>query len=499
MRSRSQTPISSQPAVASDRERSESPSPMATPRRSQRTASRQSGSSAADSKMSSARRQPDPNVLPILQAKQSFAYGSPGSPPMPRPILMNTDSRPVAEIIAAGVQRARERDARKAAGEPKPPRRPPFPETGRGPRRRLSPIRESPGQDGPPLLEPEGERSFLAEGLSFFAEGKSFFREGGLFYRTALFGIHVIKGLYRFLKDVFKLLFILGLVLTPLLAGWFWGPSLVGKIDISRVSERLSWPSAGSHQDVGTLVNRVSVLEKPLKDSQLVNPQVAPGTGSRIYGVNFFSTGLGAVVDPYVTSPTKRHPTSFLHRRALNFLGLGLRKPLPPVAALEPWDDIGDCWCAPFGKGRAQLGVLLPRVIYPTSITIEHIPSGATLDIAAAPKNMELWAQIPDEQAREAVGDAAFPLLSTADDIAVTEDSLDRTYVRISKWKYNIHAPNHIQTFAMAVDMEHFNAKVGKVVVRAKTNWGGRSYTCLYRVRMHGKLVDHVDEDIPLE
>lgn len=472
---------------------------MATPRRSKRTASRQSSPSVADSaapNMAFARRQPaGASVLPIVQVKQSFAYGSPGTPAMPTQISMDDDSRPAAETIAAGIQEAQERDRRNAAGESKERKRPGGSETGRGqrPPRRLSPIRESPGHEAPPLREPEGGRSFLGEG------GRSFLGEGGVFEEATLFGLRLIRGFYQILKRVLKPIFILGLVLTPLWAGWLWGPFLVNKLDMSRVSERLSWPSAGSHQDVSAIFNRVLALEKSLKDINLVNPQVAQGTAKPIHRVNFFSTGLGAVIDPYLTSPTKQKPTSFLQRRAINLLGLGLRKPLPPVAALEPWDDIGDCWCAPSGKGKAQLAVLLPRTIYPTGITIEHIPSGATLDIAAAPKDMELWAQIPNEEAREAVGDAAFPLLGTEDERDILDNSLDRTYVRIGKWKYNIHAPNHVQTFAMAVDMHHFNAMVAKVVVRAKTNWGGRDYTCLYRVRMHGKLADGMEDDIPLE
>ena len=430
---------------------------------------------------------------------------------MPRRIIKLDDGRSAAETLAAGIALARKRQEGKMVTDPLLPV-PAPPLGGRKtkktviqPPRRLSPIIEPPRHDPPPMIEPA--MFTFQDDTSFFGD-RTFFGEGGVFQSIYEWTKSAFKFLFRWAKRLIKILFLLGLLLSPLWAGWFWGPSLVRKIHLPAVSERFSWPFTRPYEsvhhgvshsfgpDVSAIVHRMSALERSFKDLKIGAATAGPASATPGRQVNFFSTGLGAVVDPYLSSPTRKKEITFLQRGVVNFFGLDLRKPLPPVAALESWDDIGDCWCAPPGRGKAQLAVLLPRAIYPTAITVEHIPSEATLDIAAAPKDMELWAQIHDEGTREAVANAAFPLLGDVIDASV---NLGPTYVRIGKWQYSIHQPNHVQTFTMAVDLEHFDAKVDKVVVRATTNWGGQDYTCLYRLRLFGKLADGVADTFPLE
>ena len=449
----------------------------------------------------------EPVNLPALSVKQSFAYGSPGLPTMPMPITKQAH-KPAAVMLAEGVERAKERKTSKRVDVfvpvPTPRRKPKAPKkTAEQPPRPLAPVLELAGHEAAPMVEPQVvvEPQPGVERQSML----SFLHEGGVFHSAWVLGADFVAAVYEPVRDLSKLLLVLGLVLAPLWIGWLWGPFLLSKTSWPGVSERFSWPSVDSLQevrqhvvhDVSSMVHRISTLEKSVKDLQFVRAQAAPLTTAPRYQVNYFSTGLGAVIDPHLTSPTMKKPFTFFQRSAICVLGLELRKPLPPVAALEPWEDIGGCWCAPPGKGKSQLAVLLPRAIHPTAITIEHIPKGATLDIAAAPREMELWAQIPDEEAREAVGDAAFGLLGSENEKQRLENSLDRTFVRIGKWEYDVHKPNHIQTFAMTVDTEHFNAKVTKVVVRTVSNWGAEHYTCLYRLRMHGTLAAGEKMSIP--
>ncbi|KAI9821742.1 MAG: hypothetical protein M1827_002323 [Pycnora praestabilis] len=203
--------------------------------------------------------------------------------------------------------------------------------------------------------------------------------------------------------------------------------------------------------------------------------------------VNFFSIGLGAVVDPSLSSPTYHRRLSWTHWFAVNLLQLGPRRALGPLGALNGWEDVGDCWCTPSQDGKAQLTVLSPRTIFPTEITIEHMPNAATLDIAAAPQEMELWAQIDDQDVRQQVDQAQAFILGP--DAALNPDvpwALGKKYVRIAKWIYDIHGHNHIQTFQVDVNMKMLGAKTNKLAVRALTNWGTGGYTCLYRVRVFG-------------
>ena len=252
-----------------------------------------------------------------------------------------------------------------------------------------------------------------------------------------------------------------------------------------------------STHEYGLLLQRVNSLERRLDATPLA--EAAP----QMRRINYFAIGAGAIIEPMMTSPTKTTRRPFVQKVRAWFWGLSYPEGFGPTAALSPWDDMGDCWCAPPSDnpwaGRAQLGVLLPRKIFPTELVIEHIPAGATFDIHSAPKEIELWAKIEDDAAREAVGNAVFPLLpddSTAvnpndfsQKLADPMRSLDHTFVRIGKWKYDIHSSaNNIQTFHVPVDLKYFNAVVNKVAVRSLNNWGLSSYTCFYRLKLHGDL-----------
>ncbi|KAI9723997.1 MAG: hypothetical protein M1812_000715 [Candelaria pacifica] len=257
---------------------------------------------------------------------------------------------------------------------------------------------------------------------------------------------------------------------------------------------------AGTVARVGGLAERLTVLEADVWSLQSERTvEYSTSTQEWRQGaiatppermVNFFATGLGGVVDPYYTSPTMYPPSTWKQDLANRVFFLGRPNPNPPVAALEGWDDIGDCWCSAHSKyGKAQLAVLMPRTIYPTQVTVEHIPATATLDIGAAPKEMELWAQIDDEDAR---GQITRSQDSDSDDYQepVPGRALDPTFVRIASWQYDIHAASNVQTFPVSVDMKSFGAGVRRVLIRAKSNDGTSDYTCLYRVRMHGELAD---------
>ncbi len=284
-------------------------------------------------------------------------------------------------------------------------------------------------------------------------------------------------------------LFFAGSRLLPyLIVGFLWWavvswglPNLPGAVqDIARIDV-----------SVGGLAERLTVLETGV--SSLRETVVYSSTSASRQEttapppermVNFFATGLGVVVDPYYTSPTMYPPSTWKQDVANRVFFLGRPIPNAPIAALEGWADIGDCWCSAHSKdGKAQLAVLMPRPIYPTKITVDHIPATATLDVGAAPRDMELWAQILDEDARGQM------IRSQAEEVEPVK-SLGPTFVRIANWQYDIHAASNVQTFDVDVDMRSFGAGINRAVVRAKSNDGTSEYTCLYRVRLHGELAN---------
>jgi SUN domain-containing protein 1/2 len=192
---------------------------------------------------------------------------------------------------------------------------------------------------------------------------------------------------------------------------------------------------------------------------------------------NYFSLGHGAVIDPTLTSATylgNKTVSSWLPRR-LAYSGS------PPRAALDNWEEPGDCWCAapnPF-KGQAQLTVFLPRPVFPQQVTIEHLPMTMMPEkkITNAPRTVELWVET-DQPAKYQFAHREGACLEGP-----------AGWTCLGSFVYNIHASNHQQTFDLDAQS---SVPVTKAMIRVTSNWGA-DHTCLYRVRLHGRDVaaDH--------
>ncbi|KAF2855669.1 SAD1 protein [Plenodomus tracheiphilus IPT5] len=189
---------------------------------------------------------------------------------------------------------------------------------------------------------------------------------------------------------------------------------------------------------------------------------------------NYFSTGLGAVVEPQLTSATRldrpRWFTAFAHRLAL----APLRN--PPSAALTEWKQPGDCWCsAPniHGGAQSQLTVSLGRPMTPKKVTIEHVPMSMVpaRDVSNAPRSMEMWVETDEpiksyySQRHQGICGEGLP-----------------GWKCLGTFKYNIHASNHLQTFDLSGEP---SAPIKRAMLRVTSNWGA-DHTCLYQVRLHG-------------
>ncbi|KAF9694424.1 hypothetical protein EKO04_007356 [Ascochyta lentis] len=191
---------------------------------------------------------------------------------------------------------------------------------------------------------------------------------------------------------------------------------------------------------------------------------------------NYFSTGLGAIIEPGRTSSTFDDSSS----RLANLIKSRMRGATanPPRAALTKWEEFGDCWCAAPSpmKGYARLAVSLSRHVFPKQVTIEHAPlsMSPTGNVNNAPRNIELWAET-DQPIKQHYGQSHNKCLDPAD--------LQRHgYVCLGAFKYNIYGSNHVQTFDLDAEL---SAPTSRVIVQVTSNWGA-SNTCIYRVRLHG-------------
>lgn len=280
-----------------------------------------------------------------------------------------------------------------------------------------------------------------------------------------------------------------------------------GHYGMANCTESISQVMAAVDQRLTSMTKDISFLKQEVNKATTSPPPALPKANPlEPRRPNFFSLGFGATVDPYLSSPTLSSTTSYLDR--LRRLAGGIRPGPSHVSALQPWDDIGDCWCASTTsitstssttstttskkENKIQLAVELGRPIVPEEVIVEHMPREATLDNgAAAPQLMELWGEFSDsssvnsDEVRSALA-AVWP--GEAESAYAHEPSLGPSFVRLGRWQYDIHAAHHVQRFTIAASAVHDLPATSKVVVVARSNWGRREYTCLYRLRLHGRL-----------
>jgi hypothetical protein len=212
--------------------------------------------------------------------------------------------------------------------------------------------------------------------------------------------------------------------------------------------------------------------------------------------VNHFSRGTGAVINKELVSPNFVFPSMDRNGviKAFHWLaGRPIPAPMPPEAALENWEEHGDCWCSPAADDRGfgpSLAVLLGNKVQPDQVIVEHIPASAAIEPGSAPKEMELLAFIEDIPTYHQIRAASDHFFS---DELEGQPGIQAGWVRLGIWTYDAASKQSIQSFPLHIDLEAFGpeAFTKSVIVRAKNNWGGDAvdYTCMYRVRMNGGIV----------
>ena len=217
--------------------------------------------------------------------------------------------------------------------------------------------------------------------------------------------------------------------------------------------------------------------------------------------INWAASSLDAIIDPTGSSYTYQDDSSSLSGRMGRWL-LGLASHgAPRRAALDPWTELDQCWCTPMTTD-ARITIQLPRRIYPEEIGIEFAPAGSTPHARTAPRNMELWARIPDRDAWNTVRTD----IEQSYGWTVEHDKSRRGWLPLARFfRYDIrtstttpdanHPSSPLQLFPLSVHLGQFvNASVDAVMLRILDNWGDDRRVCLYRLRLHGQPVQ---KDIP--
>lgn len=155
-----------------------------------------------------------------------------------------------------------------------------------------------------------------------------------------------------------------------------------------------------------------------------------------------------------------------------------------PEQVLSDDTHIGRCWLFPGSRG--QISINIPDLIYPTHVSVEHIPRVVAADIGQAPRRMILWDIVEGEEDQ-----GIFKRLEDATNGARGRNRPPATreeyvFVELADFEYNITSPRNVQTFPVRGDLRAAGVDTGLFVLEIVDNWGSDS-TCVYRVRVHGE------------
>ncbi|KAJ8123268.1 hypothetical protein ONZ43_g740 [Nemania bipapillata] len=253
-----------------------------------------------------------------------------------------------------------------------------------------------------------------------------------------------------------------------------------------------------SKDEITKLIN--SIVSKAINNVKLdaVAQGLIKGHANDVLAnqVNFLAIGAGASIDTTFNSRAWSGPKNpFKSNKWLD----NSYRAQPPAAALSPWSQEGECFCAGadqkgYGKGTNSISVITSRNIIPQHLVVEHILPGATLDPGAMPKEIEVWAYIEEVTLRSEVrtfSETKFPETPK-------EEVLNDGFVKIGHFTYeNKNSGDGVQVFKMSDELRRMNVITHRVVIRAINNYGA-DHTCFYRLRLYGEIVERPDDPTPL-
>lgn len=252
--------------------------------------------------------------------------------------------------------------------------------------------------------------------------------------------------------------------------------------DLRKDIEACLTKSKASSASIIKFTDRLQRLEETLSHT-LSYPHSEPT-------VNFFSSNLGAKIDPRYTSPTLPRGTNIVRQILSRAPLLSAALLYPPTEALRPWQEAGQCWCAANdGQGVAQLAIAMPAAVVPSEFGIEHLAPSLALDREAKPAVVELWVKMDMLSSRggnkeeERRGEEEWDNLEHGC-LASPPAPGFRCVLR------EVFSPEaHSQSWFVKKDLEIERYGVKKAVVRVTEN-NGADYTCFYRVKLGGELRD---------
>lgn len=259
------------------------------------------------------------------------------------------------------------------------------------------------------------------------------------------------------------------------------------------------WNKLGSSSSSGLTIKTSDGSDVTPIIGSLVEQALMHYTADGIARADYALNSGGASVIPSLTSQT-------LEMRQTYFFGLIEGSSIyarSPVHALHHETSLGYCW--PFKGSQGHLGVVLTAPVRITDFTIDHVARAVSLDSRPAPRHMEVWGLIEgkDNLSKYEAFKAKLQARRNAGE-DVPEDPVrpsilpkNAEYARIASFMYDVHSPQHIQTFSVPEELKESGLDFGIVVLFVNSNWGSPDYTCLYRFRVHGERADAIPAPDP--
>ncbi|ORX50671.1 hypothetical protein BCR36DRAFT_583247 [Piromyces finnis] len=196
----------------------------------------------------------------------------------------------------------------------------------------------------------------------------------------------------------------------------------------------------------------------------------------------------GAQILPHYTSNSyHRNPEGPLAKAWANIFGVsGVLLGKSAVVALQPDTHAGNCWAMDGNHGFLTVQLSMP--IIPSHITIEHMSQEESVPdslLSSAPREIEVYG-ITDKEAMEKIPSYHDQTISL---------STSPYAIHLASLVFDPH-DNFIQTFAISNEAKIRLQSVTSIQVvqfQIFSNWGEDKYTCIYRVRVHGRELQMKD------
>ncbi|POS73935.1 hypothetical protein DHEL01_v207669 [Diaporthe helianthi] len=224
---------------------------------------------------------------------------------------------------------------------------------------------------------------------------------------------------------------------------------------------------------------------------------------------NYFSAIRGSLIDPYLTSATyvwgtkKRankqgepspkfwdlrerilgnDPSVFRPGRKYN------GRDFNAAAALENWQEDGECWCAAHENGThvADLSIYPAEVLIPQYLVVEHIGRDSTFDPGSTPKEIEFWVKAPGDSSQRPLDEWSKKKWTEAPTVQGMKLQ-EKGFVKVGDFEFDWGGgKSQTQVVKLPKELEDFGVQTEQVLVRARSNYGASDHTCFYRLRLFG-------------